>query len=344
MKVSIVMRSSWDGWVLRKIGLNLVSSLIELGVEAEYVNFPNPQSDVNHFLHFSFAEEVRGSKTTMMITHVDDAIKAKRVKTIVREKLIAGICMSDYHMNELIDYGIPKESLTYVLPALDNTIVRRIHFTIQCNRYRDGRKNEVFFRRLASSTNLSFAQFSFFGSGWEDIARDLRNSGAEVAIFLPTEDFEKDYREMVKALEVADFYLNLGWDEGSLASLDAFINRTPMILSGQGYHLNIPDSNSLFFNNYEQFQSIILRISDEYKEKQKTADSMTWLNYARKHELIWQNLLINGNVETPLNSHYTGQTLTFEKTNLHPILDRSVLKTFKRAIGIYLRKLRIVKS
>lgn len=343
MKVSVVMRSSWDGWVLRKIGLNLVSTLVELGVDAEYVNVPNPESDINHFLHFSFAEEVPGSKTTMMITHVDDAIKAKRVKSLLAGKQIVGICMSRYHMEELIDFGISNDRLSYVLPALDNTKVRRIHFTIQCNRYRDGRKNEEFLTKLSKSIDLSFAEFSFFGSGWKEIAADLRISGAQVTISEPSDNFGNDYDKMIKALEYADYYVNLGWDEGSLASLDAFVSRTKMILSAQGYHLNIPDVESHFFTEYSEFQNIISDISDNFNQKQKSADLMSWTNYAEKHMRIWETLISNDKLDSSLNSNYGEGSLAFDKSGLRPILDRSFSKTIDRALRILLRKLKIVK-
>lgn len=339
MRVSIVIRNSWDGWVLRKIGQNLVSALNTLGVDAEYANSPNPDSDINHFMHFGFADGVQGSMTTMMITHVDDRIKAKRVKKLLSEQIDGGICMSRYHMEELISYGVGPEKLSYVLPALDNTLVRRIHFTIQCNCYRDGRKNESFLENLARDVDLSFAEFSFYGTGWEVMATILELSGARVSIILPTDDFSKDYTEMRNALAAADYYVNLGWDEGSLGSLDAFVNRTGMILSAQGYHLNIPDERIQFFNDYKEFFNLIVEIRSNYNLRQLAASNMSWSQYARNHISIWETLLGEGALGKPTNSTYGEGSLEFDRTKLNPILDLSFRKTIRRARGILVRKI-----
>jgi hypothetical protein len=325
------------------MGQKLVSSLTELGVDAEYVNVPNPDSDINHFMHFGFADSVPGSLTTMMITHVDDAIKARRVRELLSNQIDGGICMSKYHMDELVSYGVESNGLSFVLPALDNTVVRRVHFTIQCNCYRDGRKNESFFTNIAKDMNLSFARFSFYGTGWEEIATKLNSAGAEVSIILPTEDFSSDYREMTAALEVADYYVNLGWDEGSLGSLDAFINRTGMILSAQGYHLNIPDARVQFINNYEDFQLVMCEIQLNQKLRQVAADSMSWHQYARNHVSIWKKLLEENTLGMPLQLNYGEGTLEFDRTKLSPILDLSFTKTLRRAHGIILRKVGIGK-
>ena len=341
MRVSVVIRKSWDGWVLRKIGLNLVSGLNQLGIEADYVTDPDPKSNINHFLHFGFAEAVPNSISTMMITHVDDAIKAKRVKALLNNGVNGGVCMSSFHMEELIKYGIPAEKLSFALPALDETVLRRIHFTIQCNCYRDGRKNESFFKQLADSVDLGFAEFSFFGSGWEEIAVKLEKAGAEVALHPPSGDFTHDYRAMIEALKTADYYVNPGWDEGSLGSLDAFINRTRMILSSQGYHLNIPDRNSYFFNNYLEFREIFTSVAAEHATKQVCANNMSWLQYSKNHLTIWEGLLRSGKLSMPLNLNYGVGTVDFDKYALTPILDLSFRKTFRRAMGITTRKFKI---
>ena len=165
-----------------------------------------------------------------------------------------------------------------------------------------------------------------------------------MTVYEPSEDFGDDYKRMVKALEIADYYVNLGWDEGSLASLDAFVSRTKMILSAQGYHLNIPDAESHFFTEYWEFQNIISGISDNFHQKQKSADLMSWTSYAEKHISIWEELLANGKLDSSLNYNYGKGSLTFEKSNLRPILDRSFSKTLDRAVRILLRKLKIVKG
>ena len=339
MKVSVVIRKSWDGWVLRKIGLKLVENLTQLGIEAEYVTAPNPESDINHFLHFSFAEKVPGSITTTMITHVDDAIKARRLKDVLSKEVNGGICMSKYHLEELIDFGISPTKLSYVLPALDNTKVRKIHFTIHGNRYRDGRKNEGYIKQLAESIDLTFSEFSFYGTGWEEIAEILSKIGVDVTLHTPTEDFSQDYLRMNNALKVADYYVNMGWDEGSLGSLDAYVNRTRMIISAQGYHLHIFDEGTKYFNDYQEFQAIFHSISVDYTEKQAIADNMSWQLYAKRHHIIWDSLLKGGGLPIPQFSNYAEGPERFNRGDLKPILDTSFHKTLLRAKGIALRKL-----
>jgi len=341
MKVSVVIRKSWDGWILRKIGLNLVSNLDHLGIEAEYVTAPNSESDINHFLHFSFAEGVPGSISTTLITHVDDAIKARRLKKILSKEINGGICMSKYHMEELIDFGIERKKLSYVLPALDNTQIRKIHFTLQGNCYRDGRKNEGFLKQLGNSIDLTFAEFSFFGTGWEETAGILSQAGAEVSIHLPGEDFAQDYVNMKNALKVADYFVNMGWDEGSLASLDAFVSRTKMIISAQGYHLHISDGTAQYFNDYPEFQVIFESIVAEQAQKQVIASNMSWQQYAKNHQVIWEGLLRGDALPVPQHPNYIGGSQVFDRVKLNPILDTSFRKTFYRGKGILFRKLGI---
>jgi len=338
VKVSVVMRKSWDSWVLRKIGLRLVECLVDSGIEAEYVTVPNVASDINHFLHFSFAEKVPGSITTTMITHVDDLIKARRVKEILSYEVHGGICMSKYHLEELINFGISHEKLSYVLPALDNTKVRKTHFTVHGNRYRDGRKNEAFLKQLAQSIDLSFAEFSFFGAGWEEIADSLQKAGADVTQHSSTDDFAHDYAKMNSALKVADYYVNMGWDEGSLGSLDAYVNRTKMILSAQGYHLHLLDEYTRYFNTYPEFQAIFQSLRTDYTQRQEIANNMSWEGYATQHEVIWKSLLQGGGLPLPKYFNYGQSQQQFDRKHLKPILNTSVYKTVSRATAIMLRK------
>jgi hypothetical protein len=71
---------------------------------------------------------------------------------------------------------------------------------------------------------------------------------------------------------------------------------------------------------------------------------MSWTSYAEKHISIWEELLANGKLDPSRNSNYGEGSLTFEKSNLRPILDRSFTKTIDRAVRILLRKLKIVKG
>jgi hypothetical protein len=252
--------------------------------------------------------------------------------------------MSKYHLEELVDFGIKRNQLTYVLPALDDTQVRRIHFTIQGNRYRDGRKNEAFLKQLANEVDLTFAEFSFFGTGWQEIADILREAGGVVAIHPPGVDFDQDYVHMIDALKIADYYLNMGWDEGSLGSLDAFVNRTKMIVSAQGYHLHMSDESVEYFNDYSEFRNIFETIRIRQVQRQIIANNMSWKQYAKNHQGIWESILRGEALPMPQHPSYIDGPQTFDRAMLNPILDTSFRKTLRRGSGILLRKLRIDKA
>ena len=332
MKINLVIRDDW-GWVLKKIAIRLKTSLEELGNTVTIGNTRSNSVDINHFLFNTFVpnEKIHGS--SLLLTHIDSVYKANHIADILKNYIDVGICMSNSHLEELVEFGIPREKLTFCLPAVDKIEPNKITFIVLSNKYKDGRKNEWMLRELARKCDLSRFKFIFHGIHWGDTIQQLRESNIEADWISPTEDMNADYEVIFDSLKSSHYYLYLGWDEGSLGSLDAYIMRKKLIVSAQGFHLNLPAKNVTYFNNFTELFEIFKEISHDEDVFELSLKNMDWKRYAIEHLDIWRILLSQSRMITDLNPIENYSTKHSEYKNLRSILPDSFRrKTFKKLL------------
>lgn len=359
MKVRLISYEDVHSWILGKFALKMQEYLIDMGVECDIDNKPDPSADINHhIIGYGFTGQPNGIDT-FMITHIDDTKKLNFLKANL-PKIGMGICMSKQMCEYLTQMGIDKTKLCYVVPAHDEcAIIKKIKIGIASRVYPDGRKREVFFNRFAEDLNPNFFEFWFMGAGWDDQVDDLKRHGFTVVYY---NDFVRE--EYYKFIQSLDYYLYTGEDEGQMGFVDAAAAGVPSIVTPQGYHLDAPEALKYAFWTYEDLLSIMKKLQSEKQMMINSVSDWTWKDYTIKHWEIWRHLMgedVKSTYKDGLNSHlnledselsYNNQfendalkklNETNRKHRIKLLIYRYKTWGAKKFLTVCLRKLKIIK-
>lgn len=290
--VRLVLHEFCRGWIIEKMALKLCEALRDLGVDAAVSERPSPDAAINHFMIFHYVDVMPQTLNTMAVTHVDDMLKVDMVRRRLANGVRAAVCMSSMTAEQLTEYNVDRERLTYALPAHDvATAPRRLVVGITSANYSDGRKRDWLLTRLADDMPLDDFEFRIFGRGWEAAAARLEAAGAKVELHSPTADYKADYEAIKAAIPQFDYYFYPGLDEGSMGALDALAAGVKTIITRQGFHLDIPHGVTHGFWDYDELLKIFREIRDEMRGRVEAAQALTWARYAQRHLDIWNALL-----------------------------------------------------
>lgn len=303
MRVRLVIDSNNRRWIIGKLASRLEEHLGAFGVEADIAEEPLVDADVNHWLvyphpwqyYFRSAGFYQPgwspgpSRNTVLITHIDDPVKLNVVRESVSRIVDVAICMSRMTKAELAGHGIDPSRLTYINPAHDAEIApRRIVIGITSRLYGDARKREDILLSVAEAMRLDSFRFEIFGEGWDAVARRLEEAGAEVAIFLGSDQPDGGYARIRQHVPGFDYYLYLGWDEGSMGTLDALSAGVKTILTPQGFHLDVEGGITHVVRTATDLSAVLHGIEDERLRRVDSVRALTWNEYARKHAAVWR--------------------------------------------------------
>ena len=239
-------------------------------------------------MSYVFADSKIDNCSTL-VTHIDDPYKLKHLKGLVKDnnKMIL-VCMSNHGANFLRTNGIPSSNLRVLLPAIDDFIgPRRIVIATSGRIYADGRKNENWLLAVAEKMELGSFEFRFFGDGWEKISTRLENAGAICKLFTSTTDFASDHYEINENYSTIDYWMYLGFDEGSMGCLDAAFSGIPLITTPQGFHLDFPNGIEHPVSSPTELIAVLEKLEQNRLLILKSKNSWSWREYARNYVDIW---------------------------------------------------------
>jgi hypothetical protein len=291
MNCNIVLDERSRGWIIEKIARRLADELIVQECHTTVLPQPRFDADINHFMLYLYVAGPIPTKSSVFITHVDCFERMRRVKAALKTADV-GICMSRMTVRQLVDAGIDRAKLCYVLPAIDGGIEpRRITVGITTNLYPDGRKRETLLERLAAEIDLSAFHFEIFGAGWRSLVPKIEESGATVRYAEGTADSLQDYAAAREAIPKFDYYLYLGLDEGSLGTLDALSAGVKTITTPQGFHLDILNGITHPFWEYSELRAIFEQLATDRNQRIAAVSALSWAEYAEQHRRVWRTLL-----------------------------------------------------
>jgi hypothetical protein len=295
MRCNIVLDDRSHGGIIEKIALRLNENLCQQGVNSEITNKPTCDADINHFMMYYYAEPVMSVKNTMFITHVDFDWKLESLKEKIKYVDI-GFCMSRMTMMRLADLGIPKRSLRFIPPGHDGLVTpRKIRIGITSNLYHDGRKREWMLLKIANEIWAKELQFEIYGTGWSSVVAEMRALGVDVNLYNGTGDYQKDYADLLHAIPSFDYYLYLGLDEGSMGTLDALAAGVPLIVTPEGFHMDLNVCIDHPFITYKELHSILQQIVKNKIDRISSAANLSWKEYAINHIFLWETLCFSKN-------------------------------------------------
>jgi hypothetical protein len=289
LRVCIVLKEK--GWILEKMAERLVENLTAWNIQAAISEYPSPSADINHWMIYYDVEGSLYPRTSIAITHVDRPVKLYVLKQRLK-KADVGICMSRMMLEQLVSAGIPREKLCCIPPAHDGDVARRrivIGLTTQLRP--DGAKRERILIDLARSMRLDAFHFSIIGPRWEKVIQMLKASGATVDYSTGAQDNVVHRQMVLDRLSKFDYYLYMGWDEGSMGFLDALAAGIPTIVTPQGFHLDVANGITYPFRDVSDLRVIFEGLSREMQNRIAGVSQLTWKEYARNHALVWRGLM-----------------------------------------------------
>lgn len=269
MKVHIVNYEEprYNG-ILSKYAYKMKDELEKLGVKVSVSNKPE-KADINH--HINYRSYIpSGGIDTLMVTHITTNDKMESIKAGMRTAK-KGICFSGETEEFLRKKGIKK--LTTILPAHDGLPRRPRRVFISTNVYPDGCKREGMFYELLKHIDCSKFHFYVMGSGW-----NVQGLDANISYL---DHFEKD--DYANLMNVCDYNLYFGEDEGSMGILDAANVGMKTIAPLTGFHKEIGIDYP--FKSQEELNGIFDAIAENRVEE------WTWAQYTQEHLKLWQKLL-----------------------------------------------------
>lgn len=286
MEVNIVCYEDVNRWILGKFALKLKENLDLLGVQCTISNTPDSKADINHHIIYTDYKPFSNGIDTLMITHIDNLWKLDKLKETIPIASM-GICMSKETMTWLGQMGVESTKLCYVNPAHDQKVhIKKSIIGISCRVQSDGRKRENFISKLSSVIDPDYFEFHIMGDSWDEQVNELRNNKFTV-VYYPA--FDKDvYYNFISEL---DYYLYTGMDEGQMGFVDAVAAGVKTIVTSQGYHLDAPSAITYPFKDYEELETILIRIQEQRKAAVQSVSDWTWMDYTKKHLEIWKYLL-----------------------------------------------------
>lgn len=280
LKVNLILEEG--GWILQKFAEKTNEELNKMGIAAKISNQFDHNCSINHYFAPD-AERKVDDRTTFMITHVMKTSYLNWIKKITDQGAV-GICMSRETMNNLIQLGVKRNKICYINPAQDGEIKpRKIKMGFTNRVYSDNRKREEIILDVCRDISPSLFMFEIMGDGWNDIINEMEEMGFEVIYHA---DFQYDiYIQMMQNL---DYYCYFGFDEGSMGFLDAVAAGIGLMVSPQGFHLDLGVNIEYPVSTIQDIKDAFNDISLKRKKNFEFSQNATWENYAKKHRELWE--------------------------------------------------------
>lgn len=283
LKVNIVCADS--GWIFKKFADRMKSTLEKNNVEVTISSQPREDVDINH--HIPYVAYAPKKNDTLMITHVDNI---RKIELLKKQLNVAGmgICMSKDTLAQLVSCGVDRGKLCYINPAHDGVIRPHkylIGITHKCHE-EDLRKRSTALLDVLAGVNAEYFKFFIMGAGWQDIVLEMTKMGFEVEYY---EDFIYDTYNMM--MQRIDYFMYMGFDEGTMGYLDALAAGAGTIVTPQGYHLDVDCEIDYPCRTVKQFTEAFLELQHRREVRIKAVEEWTWENYTLKHLEIWNYLL-----------------------------------------------------
>jgi hypothetical protein len=292
-----------SGWIIGKIARRIAEGFEAKGYSVQILGQPIGISDVVFWMYYGDLGILGGSDLnyrtkikSALVTHVDDANKLRQVKRIA-DANIDLVFMSQEHAKSISRLLEFKERPFNILAGSDLVDQRRkMRVGLFTKTFPDSRKNEEWLMLLAKEVDLQSCELVIVGTGWNKICNRLRKLGINVEVYDGIElDYPK-YSDFPAIYNTLDLYVYLGFDEGSMGALDAFLLKCEMLISRQGFHLEFNLGEESYFSDYNEFKSKFLIRMEQYRIQEDRYSSWSWARTIESLEEHWILHLENPNL------------------------------------------------
>ena len=291
-KLSVNLVCQDGAWIFKKFADRMCECLSKYEIDVTISSDTHSFVDINH--HIPYVAYEPHPNDTLMITHVDNM---KKVMLLKKQLEIAsmGICMSNDTMDRLVSYGISRNKLCYINPAQDNVIKPHkyvIGITHKCHDTEDLRKRATALLDALEGVDPLYFRFFIMGGGWDKIIAKMKVRGFDVNYY--PEFIYDTYNALMQEI---DYFLYMGFDEGTMGYLDALAAGAGTIVTPQGYHLDTDCQIDYPCCTVSQFRDAFLDLQKKREVRIQAVSNWTWKNYALKHLEVWDYILKRKNLK-----------------------------------------------
>ena len=251
------------GWVIEKIMTRLMEQFRCCGIDSfeakdELCDLDTDFHIFMHYQHVTKCSDNCKAQKIAFVYHVDDLFRLIVIFSLLARGFHL-LFISEHTRSQIhfLTLGLFSKKLSSVGIASDiaKPVDRRITCGVSSNVYPDKRKNESWILEVCNVLKPNDIEFEFIGKRWDEVAFELQRKGFSVRIFESLKPFDEDYSEVLSRMRGWDLVLYLGFDEGSLGILDAVLSGIDVLVSSQGFHLEMGLSDEDLFTSYSDFQS-----------------------------------------------------------------------------------------
>ena len=239
MQISI---KAWDSsWIIAAIAKQWQNELSRIGHEVA-IDYHGADRTSQIHIHF-IADDTRpidGRLNIVFVTHLDFYWKILNCIRLYR-KGASFVCMSK-HTECVLRKFIPRAEIFTITPQSLHfgsvPIPGKITFGLFFRLYDDNRKDRRAIEALVNTVaeNSSKAKLLIYGSGFDSILSGKPTNSITYIPIVPGQFNIKSYRSY---LEMCDYVVHFGRDEGAISILDAATLSIPVLATDQGYHRDI---------------------------------------------------------------------------------------------------------
>ena len=293
-QILIVLAKENENWIISKIVNRISQEFRQMG---HVVDISSKHQDGYDFVFWSLFRQVpidyvpqSVASDFFLITHVDDSKKLHLCKQLIKNGLNP-ICMSKDSAQKIsnllgLNHTIPSVNIGSDL-APDS--VPKMKIIMSSIVYPDGRKNESWLADGLPSAVIENVEFHFLGRGWEQVVQQIQSRGGE-AIFEKNDNLAREtYEASLERFRSADLLIYTGFDEGSLSVLDAHLLGKDLLVSSQGFHLDLGLSEKNLFSSRIEFYHKLESKVRNFLNVNKAKANFTWNSTATTLLLIFSN-------------------------------------------------------
>jgi hypothetical protein len=304
----IFAHPSSNNWILGKIARKIKENFEAIGLSVEILNFPTGKSDVvfwigkssgplwRHFLQVGIAKTSPTYETrleSVLVTHIDDLFKVQNIKNLHKngDDLVF---MSNSHADLVANLAkiSPRPfAARFGSDFAESYLYERFVVGIFSKVYPDGRKNEDWLVDYAKNNSALNLEFLIIGAGWTQTVKRLRALGVLVRLYDGVENSYPAYESFPDFYRDLSLYIYLGFDEGAMGCLDAYILGVPLLISKQGFHLDFQLAETDYFTDYKDFENKLNLTRSIYAQDVQKKLEWTWEATSRQLLKHWGEVL-----------------------------------------------------
>lgn len=290
MRINIVCRILERGrdWSYPRRAIELKERLKDYEIVLSRMPILTQEWNIVHYIPFDteFVMQSAPRRIAYMgnFGHIEHVVYGRGLKDALG-MIDFGVFQDRTLYKKAIEKGIDREKITVVKPGIDlDKFKIEIRIGIAAGLKRKGffHKGEKELWKLFLKSKWENFKFIFAGKHWkEDFGKKYKATGVNVE-FLD----RVPYSKMPNFYNCIDYLLIPSrYESGPLVFAEALACGRPIITRKVGF---TPEYDAIFYDNVDELVEILRGIEENFVNRRKQVENLTWDNWAKEHDKIYR--------------------------------------------------------